>query len=123
MAKAAPKAAKPAKKAAKPAPAKKINKSQAIRDYAAKNPKDGPTAVTKALAAKGIKVSPPQVSNVLSAAGKKKGAKKRVAKATGGAAADKVSLDSLIDAQKFADKVGGVDSAKQLLGAIEKLGK
>ncbi|MEM9186668.1 MAG: hypothetical protein AAGB00_09260, partial [Planctomycetota bacterium] len=51
---------------------KKVNKSQAIRDYAAAHPSEGPTAVTKALAAKGIEVSPPQVSNVLSAAGRKK---------------------------------------------------
>lgn len=122
MAKAAKKA--PKKKAAGSAK-QKVNKSQAIRDYNAKHPNDGPTAVTKALAAQGIKVTPPQVSNVLSAAGKKTKGKKRGPKpgSKRGAASstDKVSLDSLIDAQKFAEKVGGVDEAKQLIGALQKL--
>lgn len=111
-------------------PAGKINKSQAIRDYHDKNPEDGPTAVTRALAEKGIQVSPPQVSNVLSAAGK--GGKKRIKRKKRGPkpgssravrTTDQVSLDSLINAQKFADQVGGVESAKQLIGALERLSK
>lgn len=107
---------------------RKVNKSQKIRDYKAEHPDEGPTAIATALTKQGIKVVPAQVSNVLSNASKKKGGKKSVKKrgpkpgAKKAAANDKVSIGALIDARQFADKVGGVEAAKQLLNAVEKLG-
>ncbi|MEM6328708.1 MAG: hypothetical protein AAF790_00510 [Planctomycetota bacterium] len=126
MAKAPGKAADKPTKAAKKAPVKrKVNKSQAIRDYKAAHPDEGPTAIATALSKTGIKVVPAQVSNVLTNAAKKTGGgggQGRGGKA-GAKAGDKVSLSSLMDTQAFVEKVGGVDSAKQLLGAVEKLSK
>ena len=118
------------KKVAKAAPKRKVakkpvNKSQVIRDYAAKHPKAGPTEITRELAKQGVKVSPPLVSNVLGAAKRKK-SKRRVAKKGPGrpaaVASDKVSLDALVNTSKFVEQVGGVDEAKALIKAIEKLG-
>ena len=118
MAKAAAK--KPAKKTPGAKPGKrKVNKSEAIRQYKAANPEAGPTAIADALTKKGIKVVPAQVSNVLTAAAKKDGKAPRGRRGGG----DQVSLSSLMDTQAFIDKVGGVESAKQLLGAVEKLSK
>ena len=123
--KKAPKKSVATKKVAE-APAKKVvNKSQVIRDYAAKHPKAGPTEITRELAKQGVKVSPPLVSNVLGAAKRKK-SKRRVAKKGPGrpaaVASDKVSLDALVNTSKFVEQVGGVDKAKALIKAIEKLG-
>ncbi|MEN1677945.1 MAG: hypothetical protein AAGJ46_00020 [Planctomycetota bacterium] len=119
--------AKAAKKTVKKASGK-VNKSQAIRDYDKANPGQGPTAIAKALSAKGIDVSPPQVSNVLSAAGKKKTKKRKPGPKPGpkpgrkaAAATGKVSVDSLVDAKNFAEKVGGVDAAKELLTTLKKI--
>lgn len=98
-----------------------VNKSQAIRDYRAKNPNAGPTEVAKALAASGIKVSPALVSNVTAAATRKTG--KKTAKRGRKPVADSVSLSALVEAANFADKVGGADKAHELLKAVEKLQK
>lgn len=113
------------------------NKSAAIREYLKTNPKAGPTEVGKELKKKGITVAPALVSNVKAAMlGKKAGGKKKrrgkpgpkpgkrsVGRPAGsGAASDKVSLSSLIDARDFADKVGGVEKAQELLKALGKLG-
>ena len=105
-----------------------INKSQVIRDYMNENPSAGPTEVCAALAKKGIKVTPPQVSNVKSAAAKKSGAKPMRRKKAGrpakvGASSDKVSVADLVQTHQFVDKVGGVGAAKELIAALEKLSK
>ena len=121
--KAVPTKSAPKKSAPKPAARKtrsKVNKSQRIREYAAKNPKAGPTEITRALAKDGIKVTPPLVSNVLGAAKRKKVGKRKAVSAK--AASDKVSLSDLVATGQFVDKVGGVDEAKALIKAIEKLG-
>ena len=132
VAKPAPKKTAAAKKKA-PAPKKKatrvskksVNKSQMIRDYAAKHPKAGPTEISRELTKQGVKVSPPLVSNVLGASKRKK-SKKRVSsrKAVGRPAttSDKVSLADLIATQDFVNKVGDIESAEGLLKAIKKLG-
>ena len=121
---APPKKAAPAPK--KAVTKKTVNKSQMIRDYAAKHPKAGPTEISRELTKQGIKVYPPLVSNVLGASKRKKTKKRVTARKASGrpstAMQDKVSLSDLVAAQEFAGKVGGVDSARSLLKAIEKLG-
>ena len=102
------------------------NKSAAIRDYLKSHPDAGPTQVCRDLKkSKNLDIAPALVSNVKAAlAGKKGGKKKRRGAKPGrpaGSSADRV-LSSLIDARDFADKVGGVDQAIQLLKALDKLG-
>ena len=103
---------------------KKVNKSQAIRDYRAKHPKAGPTEISKALTKQGIKVSPAHVSNVApKSAKKKRTAKVGQRKAKMIADGESVRVADLLAAQRFVESVGGMESAKTLLSAIEKLAK
>lgn len=112
---------------------RKVNKSQAIRDFADANPDAGPKAIVEGLAKKGIKVAPALVSNVKTAAANKKAGGKKpgrkpgrpagsTAKAKAGSS-DSVSLNALLDGQNFAEKVGGVEEAKKILTTLQKLGK
>lgn len=116
------------------------NKSQAIRDYYAANPKAKPLEVSAALAKQGIHVTAGFVSTVKSTTiTKKKGPKKS---AKSGASASKsvarrgrppvtakkketssneVSLDSLLQVKKIVEEMGGVQDAKNALMALEKL--
>src|SRR6188472_19314 len=91
-------------------------KSQLIRDYMEANPNDGPQAVAAALkSAHGLSVTPQFVSTVKSNAKRKKGKRGRkpgrpaAAAANGGA---KLSMDVLMAAKAFAQKLGGVGKAK-----------
>jgi hypothetical protein len=99
---------------------KKVNKSQAIRDYIEANPDAGPTEVAAALKKERIIVSPAMVSTV-KLASKKKGRGRK--KAAGGAkpASDKIALSSLIQAKKMAESLGGVEKAQTALAALAKL--
>ena len=99
---------------------KKINKSQAIRDYCGANPDAGPTEAAAALKKQGIIVSPAMVSTV-KLASKKKGRGRK--KATRGAkpASDKIALSSLIQAKKMVEQMGGLDKARAALAALAKL--
>ena len=96
---------------------KKQTKSGAVREYLAKNPAAGPTEVSKALKSRGIAVTPAHVSNVKQTA-KRKPATKRAAKAV---PQDSVSLVQLVEARRFAERVGGVDAAVGLLQSLGKL--
>lgn len=115
------------KKVAKATPKKKVekksvNKSQLIREYATKHPNAGPTEIARELTNQGIKITPPLVSNVLGAAKKKKGGKRKKVGRPAEVVSDKVSLGALVSANQFVEKVGGVDEARALIKAIEKLG-
>ncbi len=101
----------------------RVNKSQVVRDYMAANPEVGPKGVSAALKKKGIKVSPQMVSTIKTKAkkkssGKKRGrpAKKKLARRAGG-----LNIDTLVKAKKLADRMGGVDKAKEALDALAKL--
>lgn len=103
---------------------RKVNKSEKAREYMAKNPKAGPSAVAEALGKQGIKVSAQQVSTIKANAKKSKTAGR--AKAPRGrkpaaAAGSDAYLKQLVAAKDFASSVGGVGNAKKLLSAIEKL--
>ncbi len=94
------------------------SKAQAIRDqFEALGVNARPKDVIAALAAKGIKVSSAQVSNLKArhGKGKKRGAK--VGAGTNGS----FTLEALVDAKKLADRLGGVESARKLLDALSKL--
>jgi len=105
----------------------KINKSQAVRDYLKSHRRAKPAAVSEALKAEGIDVSPQAVSTVKSNMKKKKGGKRRSAggrkaasrKTSGGG--DTISVSALLDAKRLVDKLGSVEKAKTALDALGKL--
>ncbi len=102
-----------------------VNKSQAIRDYVAANPEAGPTEISKALSATGVSVSPSFVSLVRNKSGggsKKRGPKRGgKARAVRSNAASSVSIEDLKAAKRFAEKVGGVDKARETLSALSTI--
>jgi hypothetical protein len=107
------------------------SKSGAVRAYLKRKPDAGPTEVSAALKKKGIIISPAHVSNVKAAlrkAGEASGANGEAVAANGRArrgrkpaARDAVSLGSLLEARRFAERVGGLDKATELLDALAKL--
>lgn len=110
-----------------------VNKSAAIRDYAAANPLAKPREIAEALAAQGISVTPHIVSQVLYNAKKKgngarprKKAVRRAASITkaGGRRGKRAASDDfelLFEAKRLAELVGGIDRAKNLLDQLAKL--
>ncbi|EMI45797.1 MULTISPECIES: hypothetical protein [Pirellulaceae] len=116
-----------------------VNKSQAIRDYYAANPKAKPMEVAEAMKAQGIDVTAQFVSTVKSnskkskttstrgrASSRKAVSKKAVKKATrrgprASKATSEVSLDSLLNAKKLVEEMGGVEGARNALSVLEQL--
>lgn len=102
------------------------SKSQLIRDYMEANPKDGPQAVAAALkSSHGLTVTPQFVSTVKSNANRKR--KGRRGRKPGGAApastaaSGKLSMEVLMAAKAFAQKLGGVGKAKAAVDSLAKL--
>jgi hypothetical protein len=109
-----------------PSSAKTVNASAAVRKYVKKHPEAMPKQISAALAKRGIDVKPNYVSIIKSkflaatgeaAGGEPGGAPARKGKSTG----QKYDLDDLMVAKKFAQQIGGVDRAKEVINAIAKL--
>lgn len=103
-----------------------VNKSQEIRDYMTANPDAGPQAVSKAMAGKGIEVSAQFVSTIKSMDKKKTGGPKKRGRKPGSVKTkttpnDKISAQTLFQAKKLADQLGGVHKAKIALDALARL--
>ncbi len=112
---------------------KKINVSEKIREYIAANPDARVNEIVAGLKAQKLNVSASLVSGVRQRvkgapakkkklgrpAGKpgRKPAAKPVAKAN-----DMVSMSALIDAKAFVAKVGGIETAQELIKTLAKLG-
>lgn len=95
----------------------KVNKTAEIKAALAKYPDLSPKQIADKLSARGIKVSAAYVSTTKS--DMKRDAK--TAKAKSDQPSDLVSVASLVEAKKFADKVGGLNEARQLVEYIGKL--
>ena len=110
------------KKARKP---RAHSKSAAARAYLESKPDAGPTEIAEALKKRGIEITPAHVSNVkttLKKAGRNgKAPKGRRGRRPEQGADGVVSLAGLLGARRFADSVGGVDKASELLRALAKL--
>ena len=89
-------------------------RSQAVRDYLAKNPEAPVKQVVEALGKEGMSVSEGLV-NVLKY---KKARKKRVLK---NASSHGDSVKQLIAVKKLADELGGLDQMKSAMNALEQL--
>jgi len=96
-----------------------VNKSQAIRDYVSSNPGAKPKEIAVALAAQGVDVTPAFVSTLKSNA--KRNAGKVGRRGRPRAAAGDFGIESLVQAKKLADKMGGVAQARQALNALAKI--
>ena len=120
---------------AKPAGSKKdINKSEEIRKIAKRMKAAGqrprPKLIIAELAARGIRIAPPQVSIVLKKMGMKPIGKRRkgTAKTQGAAAAapkpareSKLSVEDLIVARKASIALGGTDRALEAIQVLKRL--
>lgn len=121
-----------------------INKSKAIREYYAANPKAKPLEVADALKAQGVIVTAAFVSTIRSTSKKKKtigkpgrpaGSTKassnksgrpagrppgRPSAASGG---ENVSIDALLKVKSMIEAVGSIEETRAALSALEKLMK
>lgn len=98
--------------------AKKTNKSQAIRDYLATNPDATPSVIQQDLQRQGIKVGYSLISQVKYKGG---GARKTRRGGRGRGRSPNISIDELVGAKQIADRLGGLDRAKQALSLLERL--
>ena len=101
-----------------------VNKAQAIRDEAkVLGKKARPRDIIAALAAKGIRVSSPQVSATLKAAGLRKG--RRKGKVTAAAVSSSnghgLNMNELLLVKKCAEQLGGISKLKELAIALQRL--
>jgi 5-formyltetrahydrofolate cyclo-ligase len=117
--------------------AKKVSKSQSVREYLKSHPEAATKDVTEALAKKGIEVNPNFVSQIRSYMKKsnKTGttkpttAKQRGRKIRGIVEKKQqmqesngtLTIADLIEARKAANKLGGVPRAKELMDDLSKL--
>ncbi len=104
---------------------RKVNKSQAIRDYVIANPGSSAKEVVAALAKKNIKVSAPTVATVKSKSGLAKSRKNGFQSRNGvhRSNGQLVSVDVLLEAKRLCATAGSVEAAVAAIHAIGKLEK
>ena len=95
------------------------SKSASIRNYKSDHPSAKPKEIAEALSKSGAKVTPAFVSTVLS--NDKRRGKKRKGGRKPGRPAAAGGFESLVQAKKLADQMGGVAKAKAALDALAKL--
>ena len=124
-----PRAKKPVVEKAEPQTGEQpqVSKSQAVRDYLKQNRGALPVAVSEALKAQGVDVSPNYVSNIKFQMGIKKRRKKaaipEAAAAEAPVAKDAISLSALLEAKKLVAKLGSTEVAKKAILALAQLGE
>ena len=97
-------------------------KTQAIREYIAANPDQGPAAIVAGLKAKGTTVKPGLVSAVKY--GKPRGKRSRrpaVRMAARHTKNGSVTVEQLLEVKKLADSIGGTEQIRSALDALEQL--
>lgn len=104
---------------------KSISKAAAIRDYKAAHSNAKPKEIAEHLNSKGFEMTPQYVSMILSNDRRKDGTA-RVRSTTGrvvtsGRKAGNLSIDDVLVAKSFVDKVGGVEAAKAAVEAFAKI--
>jgi hypothetical protein len=97
------------------------NKSEAIRKYKEANSDAGPKEIAAGLAKEGVKVTPAFISTVLSndrrraRKGRRKGGRRP------GPKPGRDPLQTLVQAKRLADKMGGVSEARAALDALARI--
>lgn len=112
-----------AKVVAEAAPAA-VSKTQAVKDYFAAHPEAGPTAVSQALKAQGVDITPNYVSLIKTQMKKKTG--RASTKAAGkqeapSATSEGLSIELLVKAKHAAAALGGVEAARAAIAALARL--
>ena len=104
-----------------------VSKSQAVRDYLKQNRGALPVAVSEALKAQGVDVTPNQVSNIKYQMGLKKKGRRKAASpevvAETPVPKDAISLSALLEAKKLVAKLGSTEAAKKAILALAQLGE
>lgn len=121
------KAGRPA--AAEPAPggAPAMTGTQAIQEYIRQHPKAGPKEIRQELGAQGVSVSASLVSAVKYRTGGRRGrptarqASHKVRARGGALRTSGVTVEQLLEVKRIADEIGGPDSLRQALDALEQL--
>jgi hypothetical protein len=94
------------------------NKSQAIRDYLQTHPDATPAVIQQELLRQGVDVGYSLISQVkYKGAGSKTGTRSGPGRRGG----INISMDDLVNAKQIADRLGGVERAKQALTMLERL--
>jgi hypothetical protein len=95
-----------------------VNKSQAIRDYLDVNPDATPSVIQQDLLRDGVKVGYSLISQVKykAAAGRK-----ATRRGAGRGRPANISMDELVSAKQIADRMGGLERAKQALTMLSRL--
>ena len=115
------------RKPKKPSASHGTTKAQAIRDsFEELGKKARPKDIIAALAEKGIKVTSPQVSITLKAAGLRRGRRRKKVRGMVATAKPSVNdhgfaIDDLVKVKKLADELGGTAKLRELAAALEKL--
>lgn len=100
------------------------SKSQAIRDYLAKNPGASPKQIVQDLKDQGVEVSM-GLANVVKYSSGRKGRRKKVkrgrpagsrASTSGG-----LTMEQLIETKRIVDKLGGTAEVRRALDVLDKL--
>ena len=118
----------------KAAPKSKLNKTQEIKKALAATPGKSPTAISEALTAKGVEVSPAYVSTIKTklkakkaapkAAAPKKVTKKKASRkkrSPKAAATSDITFEQLRMAKEMAQQLGSAEKAKEALAALSQL--
>lgn len=101
-----------------------LNRSEEVRKYLLAHPEAGPKEVVAVLAQQGITITSALVSNVKYGSGRSKKAanhRTRAATVPPVEAGSDIPLDLLIEAKKFADRMGGIAQARAALDALASL--
>jgi hypothetical protein len=104
---------------------RRVNKSQAIRDYLQQDPGATPKQIVTALAERGVKVSEGLAGNVKYTSGpggaRRGRGRGRGRPRTRRVAVNTLSAQDLVEAKKLADQLGGIEQARRALEALEQL--
>ena len=101
---------------------RKINKSQAIRDFLGNEPGATPKVIIEGLAKKGVKVSAALVSAVKYSPRASNGRRKKRGRRAGVSPnGSKVDFARLVEAKALAEKMGGISRARSALEMLAKL--
>jgi hypothetical protein len=96
------------------------SKSELIRNYKKSHDDAGPTEIAAALSKEGTKVTPQFVSTVLSNDKRKSGKRRRKGARRGPRPAGD-AIQTLVQAKKLADQMGGIEKARAAIEALSKI--